>query len=143
MMIEWWTRSYSIIIIVSWTMDFWRWWENSWIEWIDNERYGLMIIGLVDQIFLVYVKWKDMDGISAILEKWELKVMKMIVFELDIPSLSLEGIEMRGYFGEVKEMICSSMIDWLIMIKMLILLNTFAPNRSDRREGRFLHTNDS
>ena len=83
-----------------------------------------MIIGLVDQIFLVYVKWKDMDGISAILEKWELKVMNMIVFELDIPSLSLEGIEMRGYFGEVKELICSSIIDWLIMIKMLILLNT-------------------
>ena len=37
--------------------------------------------------------------------------MKMIVFELDIPSLNLEGIEMRGYFGEVKELICSSMID--------------------------------
>ena len=37
--------------------------------------------------------------------------MKMIVFELDIPSLSLEGIPMRGYFGEVKELICSSMID--------------------------------
>ena len=37
--------------------------------------------------------------------------MKMIVFELDIPSLSLEGIEMRGYFGEVKELICSSIID--------------------------------
>ena len=37
--------------------------------------------------------------------------MKMIVFELDIPSLSLEGIEMRGYFGEVKELVCSSMID--------------------------------
>ena len=121
MMIEWWTRSYSIIIIVSWMMEYWRWWENSWIEWIDNERYGLMIIGLVDQIFLVYVKWKDMDGICAILEKWELKVMKMIVFELDIPSLNLEGIEMRGYFGEVKELICSSMIDWLIMIEIVIL----------------------
>jgi len=40
-----------------------------------------------------------------------LKVMNMIVFELDIPSLSLEGIPMRGYFGEVKELICSSMID--------------------------------
>ena len=37
--------------------------------------------------------------------------MNMIVFELDIPSLSLEGIEMRGYFGEVKELICSSIID--------------------------------
>ena len=81
-------------------------------------------MGLVDEIFLLYVNWKDMDGISAILGKWELKVIKMIVFEVDIPFLSLEGIEMRGYFGEVKELICSSMIDWLIMIKMLILLNT-------------------
>ena len=51
----------------------------------------------------------------------------MIEFELDIPSLSEEGIEMEYYkdklFEGVRELHSSSMIDWLILIEMLILLN--------------------
>ena len=53
--------------------------------------------------------------------KWWL----MIEFELDIPSLSEEGIEMEYRdkpFEEVRELHSSSMIDWLIMNEMLILL---------------------
>ena len=50
----------------------------------------------------------------------------MIEFELDIPSLSEEGIEMEYYkdklFEGVRELHSSSMIDWLIMIEMLIVL---------------------
>ena len=50
----------------------------------------------------------------------------MIEFELDIPSLSKEGIEMEYYkdklFEGVRELHSSSMIDWLIMNEMLILL---------------------
>ena len=50
----------------------------------------------------------------------------MIEFELDIPSLSEEGIEMEYYkdklFEGVRELHSSSMIDWLIMNEMLILL---------------------
>ena len=54
----------------------------------------------------------------------------MIEFELDIPSLSEEGIEMEYYrdkpFEGVRELHSSSMIDWLIMIEMLIvLINSF------------------
>ena len=55
------------------------------------------------------------------------------MFELAIPSLRLEGIPMRGYFGEVKELESSSMIDWLIMNEMLIvLINSF-----NRRVGLY------
>ena len=50
----------------------------------------------------------------------------MIEFELDIPSLSEEGIEMKYYgdkpFEGVRELHSSSMIDWLLMNEMLILL---------------------
>ena len=50
----------------------------------------------------------------------------MIEFELDIPSLSKEGIEMEYYkdklFEGVRELHSSSMIDWLLMNEMLILL---------------------
>ena len=50
----------------------------------------------------------------------------MIEFELDIPSLSEEGIEMEYYrdkpFEGVRELHSSSMIDWLLMNEMLILL---------------------
>ena len=46
----------------------------------------------------------------------------MIVFELDIPSLTSNGIQMNGRtFSKVKELTSSSMIDELIMIEMLIL----------------------
>ena len=34
----------------------------------------------------------------------------MIEFELDIPSLTENGIQLRNSFSNVKEMICSSMI---------------------------------
>ena len=46
----------------------------------------------------------------------------MIVFELDIPSLTDEGIQIQYAFIKVRELTCSSMIDGLIMIKMLTLL---------------------
>ena len=49
----------------------------------------------------------------------------MVEFELDIPSLSEEGIEMEYRdkpFEEVRELHSSSMIDWLLMNEMLIVL---------------------
>ena len=49
----------------------------------------------------------------------------MIVFELDISSLSEEGIEMEYRdkpFEGVRELHSSSMIDWLLMNEMLIVL---------------------
>ena len=52
----------------------------------------------------------------------------MIIFELDIPSITSGGLEMESYgvFENVKELISSSMVDELIIIEMLILLtNSF------------------
>ena len=46
----------------------------------------------------------------------------MIVSEIDIPSLTDEGIQLNNTFINVKELNSSSMIDELIMIEMLILL---------------------
>ena len=47
----------------------------------------------------------------------------MIEFELDIPSLSEEGIEMRYEgFENVNVLTSASMIGLLIMIEMLIVL---------------------
>ena len=47
----------------------------------------------------------------------------MTEFELDIPSLTQEGIQMNDYvFSKVRELQSISMIDWLLMIEMLILL---------------------
>ena len=47
----------------------------------------------------------------------------MIEFELDIPSLTLDEIQMGSCaFENVDELDSSSMIDWLIMIEMLIVL---------------------
>ncbi len=50
----------------------------------------------------------------------------MIEFDLDIPSLSEEGIELKeGFnkpFDRVRELSSRSMIDWLLMIEMLIVL---------------------
>ena len=50
----------------------------------------------------------------------------MIEFELDIPLLTEDGIQMEYSFSRVKELDSSSMIDELILIEMLILLiNSF------------------
>ena len=46
----------------------------------------------------------------------------MIEYDLDIPSLTDEGIQLNSAFNGVQELNSSSMIDWLIMIEMLILL---------------------
>ncbi len=47
----------------------------------------------------------------------------MIEFDLDIPSLTEDGIYMDNHtFENVKELTGSSMIDKLIMIEMLTLL---------------------
>ena len=47
----------------------------------------------------------------------------MIEFELDIPSLTEDGIQMddEENFSNVKELFCSSKIDELLLIEMLIL----------------------
>ena len=50
----------------------------------------------------------------------------MIEFDLDIPSLTKERIQMSDAFISVKELSSSSMIDELIMIEILLLLiNSF------------------
>ena len=51
----------------------------------------------------------------------------MIVFELDIPSLTSNGIQIgHSLFSNVIELNSSSMLAFLIMIEMLILLiNSF------------------
>ena len=50
----------------------------------------------------------------------------MIDFDLDIPSLTLEGIQMGRAFKDVIELHSSSMLVCLLMIEMLILLiNSF------------------
>ena len=55
----------------------------------------------------------------------------MIEFELDIPSLTDEGIQLKRYdqwipYMNVRVLHSSSMIDYLLMIEMLILLiNSF------------------
>ena len=49
----------------------------------------------------------------------------MIVFELDIPSLTSKRIQLGDddAFSEVNELVCLSMIDEYVLIEMLILLN--------------------
>ena len=56
----------------------------------------------------------------------------MIVFDIDIPKLTEEGIQMRcDPFANVGKLYCSSMVECLLMIKMLMLLiNSF--KRRDR-----------
>ena len=55
----------------------------------------------------------------------------MIEFELDIPSLTDEGIQLKRYgeripYMHVRVLHSSSMIDYLLMIEILILLiNSF------------------
>ena len=51
----------------------------------------------------------------------------MIEFELDIPSLTVDGIQMRGSFGYAKEIDSTSIMNDNVVIKMLILLNTTSP----------------
>ena len=49
-------------------------------------------------------------------------------FELDIPLLTDEGIQMKGrfIFEEVKELHSSSMLAFLLMIEMpILLINSF------------------
>ena len=48
----------------------------------------------------------------------------MIEYELDIPSLIEDGIQISEWnsFYNVQELHSSSMINWLLMIEMLILL---------------------
>ena len=48
-------------------------------------------------------------------------------FELDIPSLTDEGIQIRyDAFIKVRELTCSSMIDGVLITEMLTLLNTIS-----------------
>ena len=50
----------------------------------------------------------------------------MTEFELDIPSLTEDGLQMDNSFDRVTELTSSSMMNELIMIEMLILLiNSF------------------
>ena len=61
----------------------------------------------------------------------------MIEFDLDISSLTEEGIQMgANVFSNVKELVCSSMIDWLLMIEMLIPLINSLDRRVDTCERR-------
>ena len=58
---------------------------------------------------------------SAIGEWW-----LIIVFELDIPLLTQEGIQMKDAFRRMRKLNSLSMISWLIMIEMLIhLINSY------------------
>ena len=69
----------------------------------------------------------------------------MIVFELDIPSLTEEGIQMGGNeFSNVKELVCSSMIYELLMIEMLLLsIDSFDRGaRSYQRKMNMIQSND-
>ena len=56
----------------------------------------------------------------------------MIGFELDIPSLTQDEIQMNNSFNRVREVTSSSMIDELILIEMLIILiNSFVRTTMD------------
>lgn len=47
----------------------------------------------------------------------------MTVFDLDIPKLTEEGIQMRcDPFTNVSKLYCSSMVECLLIMKMLMLL---------------------
>ena len=48
----------------------------------------------------------------------------MVVFELDIPALTEDGIQLGYTFCDVMELSSLSMIDELMMIEMLMLLKT-------------------
>ena len=79
---------------------------------------------MIDEIFLLFLHSKEMVTTSSTLAKCYWIVMSDIEFELDIPSLTEQGIQMTcKAFNNVKVLTCSSKIDWLILIEMLILLN--------------------
>ena len=95
------------------------WWSQNWIKWIDNEEYEWW--WLIDEIFLLWLYSKEIHGISIGYKRCQSKVWLIVVFKLDIPSLTSEGIQMSKAFGEVRELVCSSMIDELLITEMLIL----------------------
>ena len=57
----------------------------------------------------------------------------MIEFELDIPSLTQNGIQLRNSFSNVKEIICSSMI-----LKMDNEWDTDSLDRFIRQKSEYL-----
>ena len=67
----------------------------------------------------------------------------MIEFELDIPLLTEDGIQMEYSFSRVKELDSSSMIDELIMIEMLILLINSYDKRVKNYRREVLRTRNS
>jgi len=67
----------------------------------------------------------------------------MIEFELDIPLLTEDGIMMDYSFSEVRELVCSSMIDELILIEMLILLINSYDKRVKNYRREVLRTRNS
>ena len=81
-----------------------------WIIWIEESSFS----------HIHSVGWWYIRGLSlSDIREWWL----MTEFELDIPSLTQEGIQMNDYvFSKVRELQSISMIDWLLMIEMLILL---------------------
>ena len=79
------------------------------------------------------VDWSDLPSLSSFkgidsfcdIHKVILDSMIDDVYELDIPSLTEDHIQMRGHtLINVKALNSSSRIDWLLMIKMPILWNT-------------------
>ena len=67
----------------------------------------------------------------------------MIVFDVDIPSLTEDGIQMEYSFSRVKELDSSSMIDELILIEMLILLINSYDKRVKNYRREVLRTRNS
>ena len=67
----------------------------------------------------------------------------MIEFELDIPLLTEDGIQMEYSFSREKELDSSSMIDELILIEMLILLINSYDKRVKNYRREVLRTRNS
>ena len=67
----------------------------------------------------------------------------MIEFELYIPLLTEDGIQMEYSFSRVKELDSSSMIDELILIEMLILLINSYDKRVKNYRREVLRTRNS
>ena len=81
---------------------------------------------LIRSPFSIFIqrRWSQftLDRHSDIREWW-----LIIEFELDIPSLTEDHIWMNAsVFSKVRELHSSSRIDWLLMMKMLILLNNLS-----------------
>ena len=85
--------------------------NNNDIDWLIRSSFS----DSFQRKWLQFREYKQSD-----IGEWWL----MIEFELDIPSLSEEGIEMEYRdkpFEGVRELHSSSMIDWLIMIEIVLL----------------------